>query len=184
VLKSFNYAPIFEVARIVICAAFRSLFETKWRSKYVCATLQCGHQGSPRTLLTTFLPPIKKSQFFCLQYKLHESSCSKASIMHQFSRSHGSSFARRFGPYSRPNGGSTTFVRRYIVSSRYSKDSVNHLLASDKKIMRFRAQKVQLCTIFEVARIVICAACWSLFETKWRSNYVCATPHCVIQALQ
>jgi hypothetical protein len=139
----------------------------------LCDATLC-HQGTPRTALTICLPPIKKSWDFVL----------KRFNYAPFSRSHGSSFARRVGHYSRPNGVPTMFVRRHIVSSRLYNEIFNHFLAFDKKFMRFRAQKVQLCTIFEVARIVNSAACWSLFETKWRSNYVCAKPQCVIQALQ
>jgi len=37
--KRFNYAPFFEVAQITVFVVFWSCFETKWRYKYVFATL-------------------------------------------------------------------------------------------------------------------------------------------------
>ena len=103
----------------------------------LCDATLC-HQGTPRTALTICLPPIKKSWDFVL----------KRFNYAPFSRSHGSSFARRVGHYSRPNGVSTTSVRRHNVPWMFCKGRVNSFLASSVSFMSPRAQKVQLCTIF------------------------------------
>jgi hypothetical protein len=44
------------------------------------------------------------------------------------------------------------FVQCHDVVLRLSKDSVNHLLASDIKILRSHAQKVRISTIFRDTR--------------------------------
>ena len=53
-----------------------------------------------------------------------------------------------------------------------------------KKSWDFVLKRFNYAPFFDVARIVIYAACWSLFETKWRSNYVSAKPQCVMKVLQ
>ena len=109
----------------------------KWRSRYVYAVPKC------------FIEVINRQRYTCirLQHKKHVSLCSKCSIMHRFSRSHGSSFRCRFGHKSGPYGDPDMFMQCHKVSLRLSKDDINRFSVSNIKCMCPCAQNIRLCTI-------------------------------------